>query len=120
MNLLSEFSFARLLVVLCILVPGSVFAQSGSPCPRYTPGSSIVEPEDLYSSNGVLTLSLTYQTRTDSYGNTLYCFTNSDGAQGPTLHVYPGDRLMINFTNGLPPATSSDSVHSKSGMAKSW
>ena len=116
MNLLSEFSFTRLFVVLWILVPGSVFAQSGSPCPRYTAGSTIVEPEDLYSSNGALVVNLTYQTRTDQYGNTLYCFTNSDGAEAPTLHVSPGDQLIINFTNALPPASFSDAVHSKSRM----
>lgn len=116
MNFLSKVPFFRLLVALCVFVPGSVFAQSGSPCPRYAAGSTIVEPEDLYSSNGVLTVNLTYQTRTDSYGNTLYCFTNSDGAQGPTLHVNPGDRLVINFTNGLPAAMASDAVHSKMGM----
>src|SRR5580658_912781 len=109
------FSF-RLLAALCILASGSAFAQSGSPCPRYAAGSTIVEPEDLYSSNGVLTLSLAYQTRIDPYGNTLYCYTSSDGAQGPTLHVFPGDQLIINFTNGLPATTSSDSMHSHAGM----
>src|ERR1700733_12104178 len=87
---------------LFVLIPASGLAQSGQPCPRYTAGSTIVEPEDLYSSNGVLQLNLTYQTRIDVYGNTLYCFTNSDGAEGPTLHVYPGDHLIINFKNGLP------------------
>jgi FtsP/CotA-like multicopper oxidase with cupredoxin domain len=97
---------------VCLMVPGSLSAQ----CPRYAAGSTIVEAEDLFSSGGVLKLDLTYQTRIDAYGNTLYCFTNSDGAQAPTLHVHPGDRLIINFTNGLPAATSSNSAHSMPGM----
>ena len=97
------------IAVVCIasglLLPGGVMAQASQtdqPCPRYTAGSTIVEPEDLFSSDGVLRLSLTYQTRIDADGNTLYCFMNSDGAQSPTLHVNPGDRLMIDFKNGLP------------------
>src|ERR1700683_1457522 len=105
---------------LGLLIP-SGFARAASvqteqPCPRYAAGSTIVEPEDLFSSRGVLKLDLTYQTRIDADGNTLYCYTNSDGAQGPTLHVHPGDRLIINFTNGLPAATSSNSAHSMPGM----
>jgi FtsP/CotA-like multicopper oxidase with cupredoxin domain len=101
---------------LCLLLPGSIFAQSGQPCPRYAAGSTIVEPEDLFSSRGVLQLNLTYQTRIDVYGNTLYCFTNSDGAEGPTLHVQPGDQLIINFKNGLPASLSSGSTNAMPGM----
>jgi len=91
-------------------------AQIGTPCPRFAAGSTIVEPQDRYSSNGVLRLDLTYQTRVDSNGNTLYCFTTSDGNQSPTLHVLPGDQLIINFKNGLPPAQSSNSHHAMAGM----
>jgi FtsP/CotA-like multicopper oxidase with cupredoxin domain len=35
------------------------------------------------------------------------CFTDSNGAQSPTLHVNPGDRIAISVTNGIaaaPPA----------------
>src|SRR5580704_8252651 len=110
---------------LCLLIPAefaqsvfaqSAFAQTEQPCPRYTAGSTIVEPEDLFSSRGVLRLNLTYMTRVDADGNTLYCFMNSDGAQSPTLHVHPGDRLMIDFKNGLPSSTPSTSMHRMRGM----
>jgi FtsP/CotA-like multicopper oxidase with cupredoxin domain len=105
---------------LGLLIPAgfaqSGFAQTAQPCPRYAAGSSIVEPEDLFSSRGVLRLSLTYMTRIDADGNTLYCFINSDGAQSPTLHVHPGDRLIINFKNGLSASTSSSSAHAMPGM----
>lgn len=94
-------------------------AQQSQPCPRYSAGSTIVEPEDLYSSHGVLQVNLTYLTRTDSAGNTLYCFVSSDGAQGPTLHVWPGDQLIINFKNGLPPDHAATTAHSMAGMVVS-
>ena len=68
-------------VCLWLSALGSMLAQSGNPCPRYVAGSTIVEPEDLFSVNGGLALNLTYRTRVDSSGNTLFCFMNSDGAQ---------------------------------------
>jgi FtsP/CotA-like multicopper oxidase with cupredoxin domain len=103
-------------LVLAILLPGHILAQSGQPCPRYAAGSTIAEPEDLWSSRGVLQLNFTYQTRIDAYGNTLYCFTDSDGAEGPTLHIHPGDQLIVNFKNGLPASQSSSSTNSMPGM----
>ncbi len=104
-------------VLLFILSPVSALAEKNQPCPRPSaPGSTIVEPEDLYSSTGVLRVSLTYLTRVDSYGNTLYCFMTPDGAQSPTLHVHPGDHLVINFSNGLPANMASNSKHAMPPM----
>ena len=40
--------------------------------------------------------------RVDQNGNTLYCFMTASGAESPTLHVHPGDRLLINLTNNVP------------------
>jgi FtsP/CotA-like multicopper oxidase with cupredoxin domain len=85
---------------LLALLPVGVLAQS--PCERFPQGSTIQEPENLYSTNGVLEVNFTYQTVEDSYGVALYCFMNSDGAQSPTLHVKPGDKLIINLTNLVP------------------
>jgi len=48
-------------------------------------------------------MSLSYNTATDADGRTLYCFTTPDGEESPTLHVQPGDHLMINVTNNVPP-----------------
>jgi FtsP/CotA-like multicopper oxidase with cupredoxin domain len=64
----------------------------------------------------MLQLSLTYFTRVDSFGNTLYCFVDENGAQSPTLHVQPGDQLIINFTNGLSAALAGNPPHSMPGM----
>ncbi len=112
LSLQTTLSFA----FLCLVIPHGVEAQSSQPCPRFTAGGTIVEPEDLFSSRGALQLNLTYQTRIDAYGNTLYCFSNSDGAESPTLHVHPGDHLIINFKNGLPASHSSGSGHAMAGM----
>jgi len=104
----------------CLLIPPafaqSIFAPTAQACPRYAPGSTIVEPEDLFSSRGVLQLNLTYMTRVDADGNTLYCFMNSDGAQSPTLHIHPGDQLIVNFKNGLPAGTPSRNRRAMPGM----
>ena len=81
---------------------GGASAAANLPCPRYGAGSSVVEPKDLFSSNGLLRVNLTYKTRVDKDGNTLYCFMTDDGVQNPTLHVRPGDELMISLKNDLP------------------
>jgi FtsP/CotA-like multicopper oxidase with cupredoxin domain len=96
------------------------FAQSSTLCPRFAPGSAITAPEDLFSRDGLLRVKFTYETATDPNGSTLYCFVNSDGAQSPTLHVRPGDRLLITLTNQVPesatPAGKMAHMHSMPGM----
>lgn len=99
---------ARLtLCAFACALQSSAFAQLPVTCPRFPVGSTITAPEDLYSRHGVLELALTYQTAVDNNGNTLYCFVSSNGAQSPTLHVQPGDRLRITLTNNVPAPTGS-------------
>lgn len=85
---------------------GFLMPLSAQVCPRFAVGSAIAAPEDLYSKDGILNVKLTYQTTVDPNGNTLFCFTDSNGAQSPTLHVNPGDRIAMFVTNeitGPPP-----------------
>jgi FtsP/CotA-like multicopper oxidase with cupredoxin domain len=82
------------------------FAQGSAACPRFPAGSSITQPQDLYSQGGVLQLSMTYQTTVDQYGNTLFCFVTANGIESPTLPVSPGDELLITLTNNVPAPTS--------------
>ncbi len=77
-----------------------------APCPRYQAGSSITQPQDLFSEHGVLRVNFTYETRVDQNGNTLFCFMTQNGAESPTLHVRPGDRLMIKLKNNVPVSAS--------------
>ncbi len=86
-----------LLCAALISLPICVFGQSFAPCTRYQVGSSIVQPQDLFSQSGKLQVNFTYRSEIDSSGNTLFCFISSDGSQSPTLHVHPGDELIINL-----------------------
>lgn len=72
------------------------------PCPRAAPGSVIQQPPALFSQNGVLSVVFSYQTTTDSANRTLYCFMTPSGLENPTLHVRPGDHLIITVTNNTP------------------
>lgn len=70
-----------------------------NPCPRFTAGSTVVNPVGLFSSHGILAVNFSYQSRTDDEGRTLYCFMTPSGLENPTLHVFPGDHLVITITN---------------------
>jgi FtsP/CotA-like multicopper oxidase with cupredoxin domain len=70
-----------------------------NPCPRFAPGSVVRQPAALFSQNGVLSVQFSYQTTTDAAGRTLYCFMTPSGLENPTLHVKPGDHLIITVTN---------------------
>jgi FtsP/CotA-like multicopper oxidase with cupredoxin domain len=73
-----------------------------NPCPRFHAGSVVHNPPALFSSNGVLEVRFSYQHRFDSDGTELLCFMTPDGLEDPTLHVKPGDHLMITVTNNTP------------------
>jgi FtsP/CotA-like multicopper oxidase with cupredoxin domain len=99
----------------------TAFAQT-STCSRFPLGSVLAQPEDLFSQNGVLQVNFTYQTAVDPNGNALYCFINQDGAQSPTLHVHPGDQIVMTVTNNVPATTPGPSVFSAAsgGRYRRW
>jgi len=92
--------------VLLILIFGvsSAWAQI-SPCPlRPAPGSPIVNPLNLYSQNGSLTLDLTLKNGTDAYGFMHYCYIymyQGQLVEAPTLRLNPGDQLVLNLTDSI-------------------
>ena len=71
-------------------------------CAREAAGSTVQNPPDLFSKNGVLAVNFSYQTTTDADGRTLFCFMTPSGLENPTLHVNPGNHLVINLTNNTP------------------
>lgn len=73
-----------------------------NPCPRFAAGSVVQNPPALFSSNGALSVRFSYQHRFDTDGTELLCFMTPDGLQDPTLHVKPGDHLIITVTNNTP------------------
>jgi FtsP/CotA-like multicopper oxidase with cupredoxin domain len=76
-----------------------------NPCPRYAAGSVVHNPPALFSSNGVLEVKFSYQQRVDSDGRQLFCFMTPDGLENPTLHLKPGDHLILTITNNAPNPT---------------
>jgi len=75
------------------------------PCPRsFAAGDVVQNPPALFSSNGVLSVRFSYQHRIDASNpeRELLCFMTPDGLQNPTLHVNPGDHLIITVTNNTP------------------
>jgi FtsP/CotA-like multicopper oxidase with cupredoxin domain len=80
-------------------------APVSNPCPRPDAGSTVKNPPSLFSSNGVLKVRFSYQHRFDASNRELFCFMTPDGLQNPTLHVKPGDHLIITVTNNLPAGT---------------
>ncbi|HEY6579468.1 MAG TPA: multicopper oxidase domain-containing protein [Rhizomicrobium sp.] len=111
------FRAAILALLLLLVAPGLALAAS-DPCPRPAQGSVIVNPPDLYSEDGVLTVTLNYYTTVDQWGRTLFCYVTPDGLEGPTLHLNPGDTLDLTLTNkeqgGPPPAV--ETVSGKSDV----
>jgi FtsP/CotA-like multicopper oxidase with cupredoxin domain len=86
--------FARRAVAPVAPVPGA--------CSRPAAGSIVRDAPNLSSVNGVLRVNFSYQTRTDADGRTLFCFMTPAGLQNPTLHVHPGDHLIVTVTNNVP------------------
>jgi len=94
-------------VALCALASAPAAAQAlvrpaANPCVRPAAGSVVQEPPALRSLQGVLSIRLSYQHTFDDFGRELFCFMTPEGLQNPTLHVRPGDHLMIVITNNLP------------------
>jgi FtsP/CotA-like multicopper oxidase with cupredoxin domain len=89
--------------ILC-LVPNFVRAQSSASqdCPRPSVGSTIVEPEDLRSRDGILKVDLKFRKAPDTNGNTRFCYIAEDGSEAPTLRVNPGDLLILSLKNDMP------------------
>jgi FtsP/CotA-like multicopper oxidase with cupredoxin domain len=92
-------------------------STSTTPCPRFAPGSTIVPPEDLFSRDGVLTVNFKYLTMQDSNNLTRFCFVAANGAQSPTLHVRPGDTIVVNVTNDVPASAAASAIFSQAGKA---
>jgi FtsP/CotA-like multicopper oxidase with cupredoxin domain len=70
-------------------------------CARPAAGSSVVEPAQLRSRDGVLRVDLTLRDEPGPGGAVRYCYLSADGAQSPTLRVTPGDWLILRLHNEL-------------------
>src|ERR1700757_1468704 len=90
--------------LILILLTGISSAQTDPAdliCPRSEPGTVLEQPADLYSSRGKLDVTLHFRRATDRLGLVRYCYVSDEGEESPTLHVRPGDRLLIHLKNDL-------------------
>jgi len=100
--LTTRLRFNLLAAIALLVTPLSVAAQVTGACPRLPAGSTVVNPPAFFSKNGTLSVDLSYNTDQDAEGRTLYCFTTRDGTESPTLHIRPGDHLVVHVKNNLP------------------
>jgi FtsP/CotA-like multicopper oxidase with cupredoxin domain len=78
-------------------------APVANPCQRFAAGSVVQQPPALFSQNGVLNVSFSYQQTVEvPPGRQLYCFMTPSGLENPTLYLNPGDTLNITVTNNTP------------------
>jgi FtsP/CotA-like multicopper oxidase with cupredoxin domain len=71
------------------------------------PGMNFSKPKDVWSKNGVLKTTLTADYQVGKVDNkTITAMVYNGSLPGPTLHVYPGDRLEINLINNLNEPTN--------------
>lgn len=70
-------------------------------------GAALTEPDVVSSTNGVLDLDLRVAaTDVEVGGVTARMLTYNGTVPGPTLHLRPGDRLRVHFTNELDQPTN--------------
>jgi FtsP/CotA-like multicopper oxidase with cupredoxin domain len=109
----------RWLITCIALVACAQFSAFGqaNPCPRFSAGSVVRNPPAVYSQGGSLTVNLSYNTTTDAAGRPLYCFTTPNGEESPTLHVHPGDHLIVNVKNNVPKAAPASMMQMSTNAA---
>lgn len=102
----------------------SAQVAAGISCWRAAEGSTVSQPANLYSQNGILKVELAFRSDLDTNGQTRYCYVAKDGSQAPTLHVNPADTLVLLLKNEISlPSSSSmsppgrDSQHTHSATA---
>lgn len=93
---------AALAVLAAVFLSGFATSAIAHTCKRPLEGSAIKSPPDIYSQNGVLSVTLDYFTTVDNWGRTLFCYVTPDGMEGPTLHVNPGDMINVKLRNKEP------------------
>ena len=106
-------------IALCV-APGFQPLRAQVPtkniCPRPQQGSTVEEPEDLRSQNGVLEVELTAIDGADGNGATRYCYTDAAGRESPNLRANAGDLVILHLKNALtdpnPGGTGAAQAHS--------
>jgi FtsP/CotA-like multicopper oxidase with cupredoxin domain len=91
--------------------------KPGEACVRPAAGSTVREPEDLRSTNGVLKAKLEYRKIVDEEGHARYCYLAADGSEAPNLRVKPGDTVILSLKNEI--AEAPEAAHSSTSTTAS-
>ena len=106
-------------LLLCGAVSSSDSRTAGNlhrDCVRPVAGSTVSEPEDLRSANGVLRIELRYRKIFDENAHARYCYLAADGSEAPNLRVKPGDTVILSLKNEMAegPGQRASSISMKS------
>lgn len=103
---MSNSPLSKATVILLGLLPLGVSNSSGDDgvCVRGMSGGTVTSPAELRSSGGQLRAGFMLKNDVDDSGLTRYCYISANGAESPTLRVSPGDEVVLDFKNELPPA----------------
>jgi suppressor of ftsI len=75
--------------------------------PSSLAGMNFSKPQDVYSKNGVLKTTLVAGYKIGKVGNeSITGMVYNGSLPGPTLHVYPGDRVELDLINNLNETTN--------------
>ena len=85
-------------------------------CRQSRPGGVLEDPPELFSVDGALRLTLSYQTSMGDDGNARFCYVMATGGQNPTLHVRPGDVLHLKLRNDTAVPTTQATMAMAMGM----
>src|SRR5665213_2879973 len=118
---MSALKLFSLTVGLLALGSSAAFGQKppAETCARPAAGSTITEPENLRSQNGVLKAELSYRNYLAPDGRMRYCYVSKDGSEAPTLRLNPGDMLILSLKNDLVvvPRQNASKVANPAAMA---
>jgi hypothetical protein len=100
----------------CFVFPSSICSTTiANPCPRLPLSSFIAAPKNLFSENGLLSLSLTFRNHTEDESSDLYCFMMDNNIdQSPTIRLKHNDRFLLTLTNCFPGNAGTDPLMNES------
>jgi suppressor of ftsI len=88
-------------------VQKQAFGLENQPQSTPFPGMNFAKPIDVWSKNGVLKTTLVADYQVGKVDNkTITAELYNGSLPGPTLHVYPGDRIELNLINNLNDPTN--------------
>ncbi len=116
-------SMVRLLFIFIAAADwGASYALATTPeaCPQPEIGSTVEQPAEIESVDGVLRVELRMRSEVDARGRVRYCYVSGGGRLAPTLRLHPGDWLVVELKNEItqPAAHSGMSMPMPNTAAK--